>query len=139
LKTEDVVQGADSLTAHAKPTRVIGHLLLHGADLMNVRRVVEALRGLRDSPLNNEPAAMPQQAGSTASATVTDLAIIPAGGVRPTAAARRQATTRRNRILDEDSCVPPAEASPSPPIDSDSVRASQPPGRSTSRGLDGHE
>ena len=48
LKTEDVVQGADSLTAHAKPTRVIGHLLLHGADLMSVRRVVEALRALHD-------------------------------------------------------------------------------------------
>jgi hypothetical protein len=48
LKTADVVQAADRLTAHAKPTRVIGHLLLHGADLMEVRRVVEALRALRD-------------------------------------------------------------------------------------------
>jgi hypothetical protein len=49
LKTTDVVQAADRLTVHAKPTRVIGHLLLlHGADLMEVRRVVEALRALRD-------------------------------------------------------------------------------------------
>jgi hypothetical protein len=48
LKATDVVLGADSLTAHAKPARVIGHLLLHGADLMHVRRVVEALRALRD-------------------------------------------------------------------------------------------
>jgi hypothetical protein len=48
LKTADVVNVADSLTARAKPTRVIGHLLLHGADLMEVRRVVEALRALRD-------------------------------------------------------------------------------------------
>jgi hypothetical protein len=48
LKAADVVQAADRLTAHAKPTRVIGHLLLHGADLMEVRRVVEALRALRD-------------------------------------------------------------------------------------------
>ena len=48
LRTADVVQAADRLTAHAKPTRVIGHLLLHGADLMDVRRVVEALRALRD-------------------------------------------------------------------------------------------
>jgi hypothetical protein len=48
LKTADVVNVADSLPAHARPTRVIGQLLLHGADLMNVRRVVEALRALRD-------------------------------------------------------------------------------------------
>jgi hypothetical protein len=48
LKTADVVGGADSLTAQAKPTRVVGHLLLHGADVMNARRVVEALRALRD-------------------------------------------------------------------------------------------
>ena len=48
LKTADVVNVADSLTAHAKPTRMIGQLLLHGADLLNVRRVVEALRALRD-------------------------------------------------------------------------------------------
>ena len=40
LKTADVVQAADSLTAHAKSTCVIGHLLLHAADLMLVRRVV---------------------------------------------------------------------------------------------------
>jgi hypothetical protein len=48
LKTADVVQVADSLTAHAKPTRVIGRMLLPGADLMQVRRVVAALRALRD-------------------------------------------------------------------------------------------
>ena len=48
LKTADVVQAADSLAAHAEPTRVIGHLLRHGADLMKVRGLVEALRALRD-------------------------------------------------------------------------------------------
>ena len=39
---------ADSLATHANPTRVIRQVLLHGADLMSVRRVVEALRALHE-------------------------------------------------------------------------------------------
>ena len=48
LRTWDVTQAADELTADAKPTRVIGQLLKRGADLSQVRTVVEALRALRD-------------------------------------------------------------------------------------------
>ena len=33
---------------HGKPTRVIDHLLLHGAHSMKVRSVVETLRALRN-------------------------------------------------------------------------------------------
>jgi hypothetical protein len=47
LKTADVVQAADSLTAHAKSTRVIGHLLLHAADLMPGAKGCQALLALR--------------------------------------------------------------------------------------------
>ena len=48
LRAQDVVQAAHELTSHAAPIHVIRHLLERGADLMNVRMVVEALGALRD-------------------------------------------------------------------------------------------
>ncbi len=48
LCAQDVVQAANELTSHAAPTRIIHNLLDHGADLMKVRIVVEALGALRD-------------------------------------------------------------------------------------------
>jgi hypothetical protein len=50
LRTQDVVQAANELTLHATPTHVIRRLLERGADLMDTRMVVEALRALRDLP-----------------------------------------------------------------------------------------
>ncbi len=47
LKTTDVVQAANRLAEDGRPTHVIGQLLHQQADLMNVRRVVEALQALR--------------------------------------------------------------------------------------------
>ncbi len=48
LRKRDVFQAADELTANTETTQVIRHLLPRGADLMQVRKVVEALRALRD-------------------------------------------------------------------------------------------
>ena len=48
LRTQDVVRAAHDLTAYTAPARVIRDLLKRGADLMKVRRVVEALGALRD-------------------------------------------------------------------------------------------
>ena len=47
-RAHDVVQAANELTSHAAPAHVIRHLLEHGADLMKIRMVVEALTALRD-------------------------------------------------------------------------------------------
>jgi hypothetical protein len=49
LRRRDVFQAADELTANTKASDVIRHLLPRGADLMQVRQVVEALRALRDT------------------------------------------------------------------------------------------
>jgi hypothetical protein len=49
LKTRDVVQAADKLTARIGATYVVDHLLRQGADLMQVRRVVETLGALREA------------------------------------------------------------------------------------------
>jgi hypothetical protein len=46
LKTRDVMRAANELTAHTKPTHVIEQLLHRKADLLNARRVVEALQAL---------------------------------------------------------------------------------------------
>jgi hypothetical protein len=48
LETSDVIQAADKLAARGSPKHVMGNLLQQGADLLKVRRVVEALRALRD-------------------------------------------------------------------------------------------
>jgi len=48
LSTADVVDAADELTANLGPAPAIDQLLRRGADLMTVRRVIEALRALRD-------------------------------------------------------------------------------------------
>jgi hypothetical protein len=48
LSTADVLEVADKLTANLAPTPAIDQLLQHGADLLTVRRVIEALRALRD-------------------------------------------------------------------------------------------
>jgi hypothetical protein len=49
LKTTDVAEAADKLTARTSSTSVIEHLLRRGGDLKNAQRVVEALRALRDA------------------------------------------------------------------------------------------
>jgi hypothetical protein len=49
LDTTDVMQAADKLTTSGKPKYAMDHLLRQGADLMRVRRVVEALCALRDA------------------------------------------------------------------------------------------
>jgi hypothetical protein len=49
LSTADVLEAADELTASLAPTPAIDQLLRHGADLLTVRRVIEALRALRDA------------------------------------------------------------------------------------------
>jgi hypothetical protein len=48
LRTIDVMRAANKLTTHTGPTTVARQLLHQGADLMGVRRVVEALEALRD-------------------------------------------------------------------------------------------
>jgi hypothetical protein len=48
LSTADVLEAADELTSNLAPAPAIDQLLRHGADLMTVRRVIEALRALRD-------------------------------------------------------------------------------------------
>ncbi len=50
LRAQHVVQAANELTLHAAPTHVIRRLLERGADLMDTRMGVEALRALRDLP-----------------------------------------------------------------------------------------
>jgi hypothetical protein len=49
LTTTDVVEAADKLTADSHVALVIDRLLRRGADLLTARRVVEALRALRDA------------------------------------------------------------------------------------------
>jgi hypothetical protein len=49
LSTTDVVEAADALTGDLAPAPAIDLLLRQGADLMTVRRVIEALRALRDA------------------------------------------------------------------------------------------
>jgi hypothetical protein len=49
LETTDVMHAANNLTEGIRAANVIDHLLRQGADLMIVRRVVEALRALRDA------------------------------------------------------------------------------------------
>ena len=49
LEMRDVFRAADELTANTKPMHVIRDLLPRGADLTQVRNVVEALRALRDA------------------------------------------------------------------------------------------
>jgi hypothetical protein len=57
LKITDVVRAANELADYRRPTHVIGQLLHRQADLMNVRRVVEALQALRDAqPLGRSTA-----------------------------------------------------------------------------------
>lgn len=48
LRTSDVVRAANKLATQARPTSVTSQLLRQGADVMSVRRVVEALQALRD-------------------------------------------------------------------------------------------
>ena len=48
LSSADVQEAADKLTANLAPAPAIDRLLRHGADLLTVRRVIEALRALRD-------------------------------------------------------------------------------------------
>ena len=48
LTPADVEHAAQRVMAHTRSAEVMGHLLQPGADLMRVRRVVEALRALRD-------------------------------------------------------------------------------------------
>jgi len=49
LSVTDVLEAADTLNGDLAPAPAIGQLLRHGADLMTVRRVIEALRALRDA------------------------------------------------------------------------------------------
>jgi hypothetical protein len=49
LSSADVLEAADRLTANLPPAPAIDELLRHGADLLTVRRVIEALRALRDA------------------------------------------------------------------------------------------
>jgi hypothetical protein len=49
LSTTDVLEVAGTLTGDFAPAPSIDQLLRHGADLMTVRRVIEALRALRDA------------------------------------------------------------------------------------------
>jgi hypothetical protein len=49
LSTTDVTRAADKLAVNARPEHVAGELLRCGADLMEARRVVEALQALRDA------------------------------------------------------------------------------------------
>jgi hypothetical protein len=48
-----VVHVAAKLTKGTRPAYVIDHLLRQGADLMSVRRVVEAMRALRDAHMTD--------------------------------------------------------------------------------------
>lgn len=48
LHATDVVRAADDLALYESATRVTGDLLGLGSDLMSARRIVEALRALRD-------------------------------------------------------------------------------------------
>ena len=48
LTTPDIEHAANRLVVHARSAEVLGLLLRSGADLMRARRVVEALRALRD-------------------------------------------------------------------------------------------
>jgi hypothetical protein len=48
LASRDVVQAANDLAARSDPAVIIRRLLTRGADLLQVQRVVEALRALRD-------------------------------------------------------------------------------------------
>lgn len=50
LSTSDVMRAADMLAVNAQPEHVARELVRCGADLMEVRRVVEALEALRDAP-----------------------------------------------------------------------------------------
>jgi hypothetical protein len=49
LQITDVVPAANELADYRSPSHVIGQLLHRQTDLMNVRRVVEALQALRDA------------------------------------------------------------------------------------------
>jgi hypothetical protein len=51
LRKSDVFQAADELTANIKAAHVIRHLLPCGADLLQARRVVEALRALHETAM----------------------------------------------------------------------------------------
>ena len=48
LEKTDVMQAADTLSARGRPQQAMDFLLRQGADLMKVRRLVEALSALRD-------------------------------------------------------------------------------------------
>jgi hypothetical protein len=50
LNPKDVVSAADELAVWTNPVPVISRMLRLGSDLCNARRVVEALRALRDLP-----------------------------------------------------------------------------------------
>jgi len=48
LSAADVVLAASELSIETDAARVVGHLLRHDLDLLSARRIVEALRALRD-------------------------------------------------------------------------------------------
>jgi hypothetical protein len=48
LQATDVVRAADELATAMHPAHVTSNLLQLGPDLLSVRRIVEALRALRD-------------------------------------------------------------------------------------------
>jgi hypothetical protein len=50
LNASDVVSAADELAVWTNPVPVISRMLRRGSNLCNARRVVEALRALRDLP-----------------------------------------------------------------------------------------
>jgi hypothetical protein len=49
LQPTNVAKAADKLTAGTEKRYVLNDLLRQGVDLMNARRVIEALRALRDA------------------------------------------------------------------------------------------
>lgn len=51
LKARDVVSAADELAVWTNPVPVVSRMLRLGSNLANARRVVEALRALRDLPV----------------------------------------------------------------------------------------
>lgn len=69
LSATDVLEAADTLTGDLAPVPAIDHLLRHGADLMTVRRVIEALRALREAQVTDSGLAgwlVAQEAGPCA-------------------------------------------------------------------------
>jgi hypothetical protein len=59
LESTDVEQAADQLTLHAAEPLVVDGLLRRNLDLLEARRVVEALRALRDFARLDPPRRVP--------------------------------------------------------------------------------